>query len=148
MEDPEDEAEGEGGSVSSSPSDDDDEEEEEGDEEELQELRRKIEEALKVNGAEADADGSDDATDDEDLMDDDQMMAIDEQLAEVFRSQVNSQKTSKGSCHLLRAQLFRNLTDPIQTSTRSEKLRISRTESLISLIFSSRNSQRANIQSG
>lgn len=90
-------------SESSSPSDeDDDEEDEDVDDENLQELRRKIEEALKVNGAEAGADGSDDETD-EDLMDDDQMMAIDKQLAEVFRSQVNAQKTSKGPCRLVHA---------------------------------------------
>lgn len=70
-------------------------EEEEGDDEDVQELRRKIEEALKVNGIEA-ATGDSDEESDEDLMDDDQMMAIDEQLAAVFKSQASEKKSSKG----------------------------------------------------
>jgi len=61
----------------------------------VQELQRKIEEALRVNGIEAASENSDDESD-EDLMDDDQMMAIDEQLAQVFRLRVNEKKTSKG----------------------------------------------------
>ena len=68
---------------------------EDDDDEGVQELRRKIEEALRVNGIEAATENSDEDSD-EDLMDDDQMMAIDEQLAQVFRLRVNEKKTSKG----------------------------------------------------
>lgn len=74
-------------------SDDDvleDDEDLEGEEEDL-ELRRKIEEALRINGIAA-ATGESDDESEEELMDDDQMMAIDEQLAEVFRSQKRTGK--------------------------------------------------------
>ncbi|KAJ7063164.1 DNA polymerase phi-domain-containing protein [Mycena amicta] len=55
---------------------------EESDDEEVDpELRRKIEEALHVNGVDA----NDDEESDEELMDDDQMLAVDEQLAQVFK---------------------------------------------------------------
>ena len=71
------------------------------DKERVQELRRKIEETLRVNGVEA-ATGNSDEEPDEDLMDDDQMMAIDEQLAQVFRLRVNEKRSSKGqSSHSL-----------------------------------------------
>lgn len=72
-----------------------DEDDEEVDEEEDAELRRKIEEALRVNGVEA-TDGNSEDESDEDLMDDDQMLAIDEQLAAVFRARANERKTGKG----------------------------------------------------
>ncbi|KAF7304662.1 hypothetical protein MKEN_01180100 [Mycena kentingensis (nom. inval.)] len=50
------------------------------------ELRRKIEEALRVNGVGVDSgeDGSEGESDEE-LMDDEQMLAVDEQLAQVFK---------------------------------------------------------------
>lgn len=86
------------GEVSSADEDEDEDEDDEVDDnndEDVQELRRKIEEALKVNGIEA-ATGDSDEDSDEDLMDDDQMMAIDEQLAQVFRSRMNEKKSSKG----------------------------------------------------
>ena len=54
------------------------------------ELRRKIEEALRVNGIEP-ATGETES-EEEELMDDDQMMAIDEQLAQVFRARANEKK--------------------------------------------------------
>jgi DNA polymerase phi len=66
-----------------------------GENEDAQELRRKIEETLKVNGIEA-AIGNSDEESDEALMDDDQMMAIDEQLAQVFRLRLNEKKSSQG----------------------------------------------------
>jgi DNA polymerase phi len=54
------------------------------------ELRRKIEEALRVNGIEP-ATGETES-EEEELMDDDQMIAIDEQLAQVFRARSNEKK--------------------------------------------------------
>lgn len=63
------------------------------DEAEDLELRRKIEEALRVNGVDAATDASDE--DSEELMDDDQMLAIDEQLAAAFRIRA-SEKLGKG----------------------------------------------------
>ncbi|KAJ7470617.1 DNA polymerase phi-domain-containing protein [Mycena latifolia] len=54
------------------------------------ELRRKIEEALRVNGVDAATGDSDD--DSEELMDDEQMLAIDEQLAQVFRMREGEKK--------------------------------------------------------
>lgn len=75
------------------------------DEEEDVELRRKIEEALRVNGIEA-ATGETD--EEEELMDDDQMMAIDEQLAAVFRSRANEKKTGKGVDAQREATHFKN----------------------------------------
>jgi len=74
--------------------DDDDEEEED------PELRRKIEEALRVAGIEAASEGEDDdeESEDEDVMDDDQMMALDAHLAEIFRSRMKEK--GKGHSHL------------------------------------------------
>jgi DNA polymerase phi len=63
------------------------------DEEADLELRKKIEEALRVNGIEP-ATGDTDS-EEEELMDDDQMMAIDEQLAQVFRSRANEKKSGR-----------------------------------------------------
>lgn len=59
------------------------------------ELRRKIEEALRVNGIQA-ATGESDSDSEEDLMDDEQMMAIDEQLAAVFKARSDERKLGKG----------------------------------------------------
>ncbi|KZT11636.1 uncharacterized protein LAESUDRAFT_720895 [Laetiporus sulphureus 93-53] len=67
------------------------EEEEEGDDEEGLELRRKIEEALRVNGVEP-ATGETDDESDEELMDDEQMLAIDEQLAALFKARTSTKK--------------------------------------------------------
>lgn len=72
---------------------DEDEDEDEMGDEEAQELRNKIEAALRVNGIEP-ATGETD--DEEDLMDDDQMMAIDEQLAAVFKSRASERSAGKG----------------------------------------------------
>lgn len=76
--------------------DEDDDDDEDLDEAADPELRRKIEEALRVNGVQA---ASDDESD-EDLMDDDQMMAIDEQLAAVFRARADERKLGKGKSTL------------------------------------------------
>lgn len=83
-----------------------DEDEDEDEEEEDLELRRKIEEALRVNGVEA-ATGDSDEESDEELMDDDQMLAIDEQLAAVFRARASERKLGKGRRrHLMTLELF------------------------------------------
>lgn len=63
--------------------------EDEGDVDE--ELRNKIAEALRINGADA---RSDDEESDEGLMDDDQMMAIDEQLAQIFKARLGDKTKS------------------------------------------------------
>ncbi|KAF6764792.1 DNA-directed DNA polymerase [Ephemerocybe angulata] len=56
------------------------------------ELRKKIEEAIRVAGVKPATEDSDEEDDDEDLMDDDQMMAIDSQLAKVFGARANEKK--------------------------------------------------------
>lgn len=56
------------------------------------ELRKKIEQALRVNGADDESDESDDEV----TFDDDQMMAIDEHLVAAFRSRINEKKPGKG----------------------------------------------------
>ncbi|KAG5652336.1 hypothetical protein H0H81_005357 [Sphagnurus paluster] len=86
-------------------SNDDEDENNDNKEEEDVELRRKIQEALRVNGIEA-ATGETD--EEEELMDDDQMMAIDEQLAAVFRTRANEKKTSKGVDVQREATHFKN----------------------------------------
>jgi DNA polymerase phi len=52
------------------------------------ELRRKLEEALRINGVGQSSVQEDE--DSEELMDDEQMMAIDGQLAEIFKSRANA----------------------------------------------------------
>jgi len=69
------------------------------DEEADPELRRKIEEALRINGIDP-ATGETDS--EEELMDDDQMIAIDEQLAQVFRARANEKKGKSQSFCLYR----------------------------------------------
>lgn len=93
------------------------------------ELRKKIEEALRVSGVEAATGETDDSDEDEeeDLMDDEQMLAIDEQLAEVFRSRANEKKGGKGMCS---ASLANHCLTRYQTSMLNEKPHISRIESL------------------
>ncbi|KAK7689133.1 hypothetical protein QCA50_007824 [Cerrena zonata] len=71
-------------------------EEEEEDMEDDPELRRKIEEALRVNGVEPATGDSEDESDEE-LMDDEQMMAIDEQLAAVFKARSDEKRQNKGT---------------------------------------------------
>ncbi|EMD34453.1 hypothetical protein CERSUDRAFT_55542 [Gelatoporia subvermispora B] len=83
-----------------------DEEEEDADEEEDLELRRKIEEALRVNGIEAATGESDEES--EELMDDEQMMALDEQLAAVFRARANEKKPGKDVDAQREATHFKN----------------------------------------
>lgn len=67
---------------------------EEGDEVANQ-VRKKIEDALKADGVDV---GEDDSQEDseEELMDDDQMMALDDTLANIFRTRVNGRKSKKG----------------------------------------------------
>lgn len=100
MDDDEEQEDGEGEddeSSSSSEGNEDDDEEDEEDEEADLELRRKIEEALRVNGISAATGDSDDESE-EDLMDDDQMLAIDEQLAAAFRARASGKGHRKGKC--------------------------------------------------
>ncbi|KAL1735154.1 DNA polymerase phi-domain-containing protein, partial [Schizophyllum commune] len=63
--------------------------EDEEDDAEAAELRKKIEDALRVNGIEP---ANEEDEEDDDLMDDDQMMAIDEQLTEVFKASASGKK--------------------------------------------------------
>jgi DNA polymerase phi len=83
--------------------DDEDAEDSNGEEENL-ELRRKIEEALRINGVDA-ATGDSDEESNEDLMDDEQMLAIDEHLVPVFKSQ---QKGGKDTNAQREATHFKN----------------------------------------
>ncbi|KAI0637371.1 DNA polymerase phi-domain-containing protein [Trametes polyzona] len=93
-------------SSSSSEGDDDDDEGEEDEEADL-ELRRKIEEALRVNGISAATGDSDDESE-EDLMDDDQMLAIDEQLAAAFRARASEKGHRKDTDAQREATHFKN----------------------------------------
>lgn len=70
------------------------------------ELRKKIEEALRVNGIKpATEDDNEDEEEDEELMDDDQMMAIDAQLAKVFQARASEKKGGKSAwCALASSQ--------------------------------------------
>ena len=61
------------------------------------ELRKKIEDALRVNGIQP-ATGDSDSESEEELMDDEQMMAIDEQLAAVFKARADERRLGKGWC--------------------------------------------------
>ena len=61
------------------------------------ELRKKIEDALRVNGIQP-ATGDSDSESEEELMDDEQMMAIDEQLAAVFKARADERRLGKGQC--------------------------------------------------
>jgi DNA polymerase phi len=71
------------------------------------ELRMKIEDALKANGAEATI-GDTDEESEEEMVDDEQMMAIDEHLAEVFRSRSGDSKQSKNVNAQREATHFKN----------------------------------------
>ena len=85
----EDEEEEEDDQESEAEEDEEDSDEDEDDDAEAAELRKKIEDALRVNGIEP-ANEEDD--EDDELMDDDQMMAIDEQLTEVFKASASGKK--------------------------------------------------------
>ncbi|KAJ6630633.1 DNA polymerase phi-domain-containing protein [Mycena sp. CBHHK59/15] len=102
-----DEESGEDGDSSSDSESDESEDmgESSGDEEVDLELRRKIEEALRVNGI-ASEDSDNDS--DEELMDDEQMLAVDEQLAQVFRIRENEKKTGKNVDAQREATHFKN----------------------------------------
>ncbi|KAM5542581.1 hypothetical protein V8D89_003542 [Ganoderma adspersum] len=105
-EEDEDEEEEQSGSSSSS-SAEEDEDEEDGDEEADLELRRKIEEALRVNGISA-ATGDSDSESEEELMDDEQMLAIDEQLAAAFKARAAEKKGGKDVDAQREATHFKN----------------------------------------
>ncbi|KAI0831759.1 DNA polymerase phi-domain-containing protein [Trametes gibbosa] len=98
---------GDDSASSSSEVSDDDDEDEDADEEADLELRRKIEEALRVNGISA-ATGDSDSESEEDLMDDDQMLAIDEQLAAAFRARANEKGSRKDTDAQREATHFKN----------------------------------------
>ncbi|KZT74012.1 hypothetical protein DAEQUDRAFT_661194 [Daedalea quercina L-15889] len=108
VEDGEDDEEGEEEETdeASEESEDEDEDEDNAEETDL-ELRKKIEEALRINGVEATTGDSDDESD-EDLMDDDQMLAIDDQLAAVFRARATEKKPGKDVGAQREATHFKN----------------------------------------
>ena len=87
------EAEDEEDNSSDSESAGDDEDDE--DMEEDPELRRKVEEALRVNGVHLATEDSDNESDEE-LMDDDQMQAIDDHLAAIFKARSEEKSQNKG----------------------------------------------------
>ncbi|TFK42972.1 DNA polymerase phi-domain-containing protein [Crucibulum laeve] len=105
--DEEEEEDGSSGVDVASDEDDSVDEDSDNEEEEDTELRRKIEEALRVNGIEPATEDTDEE-EDEELMDDDQMMAIDEQLAQVFRSQTMDKKSGKNVDAQREATHFKN----------------------------------------
>ncbi|RDX52694.1 hypothetical protein OH76DRAFT_1399938 [Lentinus brumalis] len=102
-----DDAEDDESSSSSSSAGEEEEEEEEADEEADLELRRKIEEALRVNGISAATGDSDDESE-EDLMDDDQMLAIDDKLAAAFKARAAEKGTRKDVDAQREATHFKN----------------------------------------
>ena len=89
------EDDGDSASSSSSSVEVDEDDEDDVDEAADLELRRKIEEALRVNGISA-ATGESDDESEEDLMDDDQMLAIDSQLAAAFKARAAEKRGGKG----------------------------------------------------
>ncbi|OBZ75369.1 DNA polymerase V, partial [Grifola frondosa] len=107
MEDVDEEEDEEEADESSEDDDEEADEEEDISEEEDLELRRKIEEALRVNGIEA-ATGDSDSDSDEDLMDDEQMLAIDEQLAAAFKARAGERKPGKDVDAQREATHFKN----------------------------------------
>ncbi|KAJ3542423.1 hypothetical protein NMY22_g3527 [Coprinellus aureogranulatus] len=72
------------------------------------ELRKKIEEALRINGIKPATEDDDDEEEEEDLMDDDQMMAIDAQLAKVFQARASEKKGAKNANAQREATHFKN----------------------------------------
>lgn len=111
------------------------------------ELRRKVEEALRVDGIELTTGATD--SEEEELMDDEQMMAIDERLAEVFRSRANEKKKANGLPPFPHTPII--LPSPniiLQESMRNVKLRISKTASLTSWTCTSRNNTPIHLRCG
>ncbi|KIJ16738.1 hypothetical protein PAXINDRAFT_131583 [Paxillus involutus ATCC 200175] len=83
----------------------DDSDSEEEDDEAADEVRQKIENALKTLATDV---GKEDEDEDEELMDDEQMMAIDEHLAEIFRSRTSERKSKKDVDAQREATHFKN----------------------------------------
>lgn len=69
---------------------------EEGDDKAADQVRKKIEDALKTSGMDVGKDHSEEDSDEE-LMDDEQMMALDHTLAEIFRTRANERKSKQGA---------------------------------------------------
>ncbi|KIY68633.1 hypothetical protein CYLTODRAFT_374153 [Cylindrobasidium torrendii FP15055 ss-10] len=101
-----------------------------------EELKNKIMEALKMNGADGESD-----EEDEIMMDDDQMLALDEQLAAAFRSQVQGRKSGKDVDAQREATHFKNrvldLVDLFVKKHPTSALNISLILPLVALITSS-----------
>ncbi|EJF62593.1 hypothetical protein DICSQDRAFT_135562 [Dichomitus squalens LYAD-421 SS1] len=97
----------EAGSSSSSSPEEEEEDEENVDEEADMELRRKIEEALRVNGISAASEDSESESEEE-LMDDDQMLAIDEQIAAAFKARAAEKRQGKDVDAQREATHFKN----------------------------------------
>ncbi|KAH0827009.1 DNA polymerase phi-domain-containing protein [Lanmaoa asiatica] len=76
---------------------------EEGEDEAADQVRQKIEDALKASGVDV---GEEDS--DEELMDDEQMMALDDTLAEIFRTRTNERKSKQGVDAQREATHFKN----------------------------------------
>ncbi|KAG9318874.1 DNA polymerase phi-domain-containing protein [Chiua virens] len=79
----------------------------EGDDEAADQVRKKIEDALKASGMDVGEDNSEEDSDDE-LMNDEQMMALDETLAAIFRNRTGGQKSQKGVDAQREATHFKN----------------------------------------
>ncbi|KAH9923929.1 DNA polymerase phi-domain-containing protein [Epithele typhae] len=94
-EDDEDAEDAEEDEDSSDSNGEDEEEEEDEDEEADLELRKKIEEALRVNGIAAATGDSDEEESEEELMDDEQMLALDVQLAAAFKARAAEKRDGK-----------------------------------------------------
>ncbi|KAI6150287.1 DNA polymerase phi-domain-containing protein [Pisolithus tinctorius] len=109
---------------SSEASDDDESQSEASDDEDAQETRKKIVDLLKASGmASIEDDESDEKSDEEseELMDDEQMMAIDEQLAKIFRSRKDEQRSKKGVDAQREATHFKNrVLDLVDTFVKRE----------------------------
>ncbi|KAJ6496539.1 DNA polymerase phi-domain-containing protein [Mycena vitilis] len=104
-----------GGDSESENADDD----ESSDDEVDPELRRKIAEALRINGVDT-ASAVSDEDSDEELMDDEQMLAVDEQLAQVFRLR-EGEKKGKNVDAQREATHFKNrVLDLVETFVKKE----------------------------
>ncbi|KAF9246115.1 DNA polymerase phi-domain-containing protein [Melanogaster broomeanus] len=108
-----------GGSSSEAASGDDSNSEDE-DDEAADEVRKKIEDALRASGMDVGEEGSGEESDEE-LMDDEQMMAIDEHLAEIFRSKTSEAKSKKDIDAQREATHFKNrVLDLVDTFVKKE----------------------------
>ncbi|KIO06410.1 hypothetical protein M404DRAFT_24641 [Pisolithus tinctorius Marx 270] len=109
---------------SSEASDDDESQSEASDDEDAQETRKKIVDLLKASGMASIEDNESDEKSDEEseeLMDDEQMMAIDEQLAKIFRSRKDEQRSKKGVDAQREATHFKNrVLDLVDTFVKRE----------------------------